>query len=305
MYVTGFSMATQRITSRLVLEVERAVGDLRRGYPVMLRENSGRCYQVSAGEYEPAADIMGDAAHPAVRLMKIAGLLPIAVLREIPTENIDDMLVVSEGAIVRYPDALATVLERVSDSRVPLKYARDAQIIAFRPRLGHEEHLAVVVGDIRGVEAPLVRVHSSCVTGDLFGSLRCDCGDQLRQAIRLMAEQGAGILVYLSQEGRGIGIANKLRAYRLQDNGMDTVEANEALGFAADERNFLLAATMLKELKVGKIRLITNNLRKIKAMTENGIEVTGRESLSIEANRYNQKYLETKAKKLGHVFDNA
>lgn len=304
MYVTGFSMATQHISSRLVLEVERAVGDLRRGYPVMLREASGRCYQVSAGEYEPAADVVGDAAHPAVRLMKIAGLLPIAVLREIPTGSIDDMLVVTQDAITRYPDALATTLERVSDSRVPLKYAKDAQVIAFRPRLGHEEHLAVVVGDIRGVEAPFVRVHSSCVTGDLFGSLRCDCGEQLRQSIRLMAERGVGILIYLTQEGRGIGIANKLRAYRLQDNGMDTVEANEALGFAADERNFLLAATMLKQLNVTRIRLITNNLRKTSEMVENGIEVVERESLAIVANRYNRKYLDTKARKLGHVFDN-
>ena len=175
------------------------------------------------------------------------------------------------------------------------------RIVAFRAPDGGIEHLAILVGQPEQAEAPLVRLHSECFTGDLLGSLRCDCGEQLRGAIARMAADGAGVLVYLAQEGRGIGLANKLRAYTLQDRGLDTLDANRALGWAADERNFLVAATMLEALGIGAIRLLTNNPEKVAAMVACGVQVVARETHAFPANGVNDAYLATKERRFGHL----
>jgi GTP cyclohydrolase II len=289
------------LPSRTILEVERAVCDLRRGVPVLLRTEDG-LWQVSAGEYLPRQKATSDAAHPAVQLMKYAGLLPFAVVEKAASD--DSLLTVSAAAIAAYRPALAASLERVSEAQIPLHGAQgheaDARVIAFRPRFGHEEHLAVLIGDVKAQPAPLLRMHSSCITGDVLGSLRCDCGNQLSKALDIIMEQGAGALLYLNQEGRGIGIASKLRAYGLQDTGMDTVEANEHLGYSADERDFGVAAEMLRQLELTTVTLITNNPQKIAALTARGIIVAGREPLITATNVHNARYLGTKATKLGH-----
>jgi GTP cyclohydrolase II len=283
-----------------ILEVERAANDLRRGESVLIVLENEQTIGVASAEYLPGQPFITDSTHPAVKLMKIAGLLPQAVLSQETPEA--GHFRVSERAIADYPQALATSLVKVSEAHVPLSVTDRARVIAFRPRFGHEEHLAVVIGDAEKTDAPYVRLHSSCVTGDMFGSLRCDCGDQLKRALETLAERQAGVLLYLSQEGRGIGIANKLRAYCLQDEGMDTVQANLALGFEADERNFALAAAMLRQLGIFRITLLTNNPLKQTMLEQAGIEVAARASLVIEANRHNEGYLATKAAKMGHHF---
>jgi GTP cyclohydrolase II len=284
-----------------VLEVERAASDLRRGQPVILTGAGERSLRVSSGEHFPEAAALTDTRHPAVQLMKYAGLLPRAVV-EAQSGDASHTLAVSAEAIAHYPAALAQSLVKVSEANVPLKGARDARVIAFRPRFGHEEHLAVVIGQPQQQSAPYVRIHSSCVTGDVFGSLRCDCGGQLQKAVEIIEASGGGAVIYLSQEGRGIGIANKLRAYGLQDQGMDTVEANEALGFAPDERDFALAARMLDAIGLTRVTLLTNNPDKIEAITAHGITVEKRVPLVTAPNAHNERYLDTKALKLGHQF---
>jgi GTP cyclohydrolase II len=183
--------------------------------------------------------------------------------------------------------------------RMPLEGAEDAQAVPFTDAAG-QTHLALLFGAL-AQDAPLVRVHSSCVTGDALGSLRCDCGAQLRAAIARMAAEG-GVLLYLQQEGRGIGLHQKLAAYHLQERGMDTVEANEALGFAPDERDYAIAARMLEALGVSAVRLLTNNPKKCEALAAEGIAVRERVALTVAANAHNVAYLDAKAKKLGHVF---
>jgi GTP cyclohydrolase II len=192
-----------------------------------------------------------------------------------------------------------------AEASVPLAGARDARIVAFRPADGGTEHLAIVIGHPNpdANPAPLVRLHSECFTGDLLGSLRCDCGEQLRGAVARMGAEGGGVLLYLAQEGRGIGLVNKLRAYALQDAGLDTLDANRALGWGADERSFLVAATMLEELGLRRIRLLTNNPDKMSALAACGIEVVGRVSHAFAANGINDQYLATKAARFGHIFD--
>ena len=207
--------------------------------------------------------------------------------------------VVLHAAVSRAPGAPAeTAGFRLDD-------AADARLVAFRAADGGVEHLAILVGrpeeTAASGKAPLVRLHSECFTGDLLGSLRCDCGPQLRGAIRRMAEEGSGVLLYLAQEGRGIGLVNKLRAYRLQDSGLDTLDANRALGWSADERNFLVAATMLEYLGIERIRLLTNNPDKLAALAACGIRVEGREAHAFAPNGVNDGYLETKAKRFGHL----
>lgn len=294
-------MPMKRSSSRIILEVERAVGDLRRGHPVMLLQTGEAPVLLASGEHFPEEPAITSSAFPAVKLMKIAGLLPRAIIKPCSEEDKATCLSVSSAAIEAYPATLATSLEKVSEAAVPLAEAGQARFIAFRPRFGHEEHLAIVIGDIHAHTAPLVRVHSSCVTGDIFGSLRCDCGPQLHKALRLISEAGSGVILYLSQEGRGIGIANKLRAYQLQDEGMDTVDANLALGFAADERNFGLAASMLRLLDMPRITLLTNNPLKVQAISQFGIEVADRLPLTTPPTEQNNAYLETKMRRMGHL----
>lgn len=290
--------------SRTILQVERAVSDLRRGYSVILTEE-GKCpVKVTSGEHEPerARSAVRDSASPAVRLLKLCGLLPQAIVNPLADDDTMNLLSVSAGDIMAYPAALAATLTRVSEARVPIPEAENTRLVAFRPRFGHEEHLAVVIGDPASHPAPLVRLHSSCVTGDIFSSLRCDCGSQLHKALRRIAGEGAGAVLYLSQEGRGIGIANKLRAYALQDQGMDTVDSNLALGFEADERDFAIAAEILRQLGLPRVTLLTNNPLKTEALIRLGIEVAAREPLVTPPTHQNQSYLETKAAKMGHVY---
>jgi GTP cyclohydrolase II len=164
-----------------------------------------------------------------------------------------------------------------------------------------KEHLVLTLGDVSNGEPVLARVHSECLTGDALFSMRCDCGEQLHAALMAIAEEGRGVLLYLRQEGRGIGLLNKIKAYKLQDEGADTVEANEALGFGADQRNYMIVKPMLEHLHIKKLRLMTNNPRKVAAMEELGFEVTERIALKTPHNPHNQKYLATKAGKLGHL----
>ncbi|MEK0085208.1 GTP cyclohydrolase II [Benzoatithermus flavus] len=238
-----------------------------------------------------------------IELCKLAGLLPAAILApegiDLPV-NIDSTGVPLE-AITGYRRLSASTLRPVSEARVPLADAENARIVSFRPADGGPEQYAILVGEPEREAAPLTRLHSECFTGDFLGSLRCDCGDQLRGAIRRMAHEGAGVLLYLAQEGRGIGLANKLRAYMLQDSGLDTVDANHHLGFENDERDFWAAAAMLRQLGIGRVRLLTNNPAKIAQLQQYGIEIAGRVPHIFEANAHNRGYLLTKALKSGHM----
>ncbi|MBR0667498.1 GTP cyclohydrolase II [Roseomonas hellenica] len=246
-------------------------------------------------------------ARAALALGKLGRLLPALIAAPVP-EGIAQrlsLLTVSVADVLDYPASAASSLRHVASAQVPLEDAPDARIVAFRAADGGIEHLAILIGRVEEVAAaggaPLVRAHSECFTGDLLGSLRCDCGPQLRGAIKRMAADGAGVLLYLAQEGRGIGLVNKLRAYTLQDQGLDTLDANRALGYGADERNFLVAATMLRELGVPKVRLLTNNPDKLAGLAACGIEIEGREAHQFEANGVNDHYLETKARRFGHL----
>lgn len=247
-------------------------------------------------------------AQAAIALAKLGRLLPALVAApasEVTAERLS-LLSVSAADILAYPAAAATSLARVAEARVPLEDAPEARIVAFRAAEGGIEHLAILIGTPEKTAAeggaPLVRAHSECFTGDLLGSLRCDCGPQLRGAIARMAQDPeGGVLLYLAQEGRGIGLVNKLRAYTLQDGGLDTLDANRALGYGADERNFLVAATMLRAVGVERVRLLTNNPDKIAGLAACGIEVLGREAHAFDPNGVNDHYLRTKARRFGHL----
>jgi GTP cyclohydrolase II len=189
----------------------------------------------------------------------------------------------------------------VSRARVPLADAVDSEIALFRDEHGLAEHVAVIIGKFDQRSAVPVRLHSACLTGDLLGSLRCDCGEQLRTAVARIAALGGGVLLYLDQEGRGIGLPNKLRAYVLQDEGLDTVEADQHLGFLADERTYEVAAALLEELGIKRITLLTNNPQKINALRDHGIEIVGRQPLVTGANSHNERYLKAKTERAGHL----
>jgi GTP cyclohydrolase II len=250
-------------------------------------------------------------APAAIDLAKLARLLPAVILGMLPAAQAaeraalaaaEDLLSVGVGEIAGYETLAARSLTPVSEARVPLAGAESTRIIAFRPADGGVEHLAIVIGEPAANKPVLTRLHSACFTGDLLGSLRCDCGDQLQGAIAEIGRQGAGLLLYLAQEGRGIGLVNKLRAYRLQDRGADTVEANLQLGFDADERIYLPAAEMLRQLGFPAVRLMTNNPEKVAGLARSGIEVVERVPHVFPANRHNEGYLETKATRFGHMF---
>ncbi|MCA3282941.1 MAG: GTP cyclohydrolase II [Roseomonas sp.] len=244
----------------------------------------------------------------ALALAKLGRLLPALVAAPAAPGMAERLSLLSVPAedILSYPISAAASLKRVAEARVPLEDAPEARIIAFRAADGGIEHLAILVGDpeasMAAGQPPLVRAHSECFTGDLLGSLRCDCGPQLRGAIKRMAEDPAGgVLLYLAQEGRGIGLVNKLRAYTLQDRGLDTLDANRALGYGADERNFLVAATMLREVGIPRVRLLTNNPDKLSGLAACGIDVVGREAHAFDPNGVNDAYLDTKARRFGHM----
>jgi GTP cyclohydrolase II len=262
--------------------------------------------EVLPAHAEPAP--VPELAQAALILAKLGRLLPAVLAASVRPDVLADaerlgLLSVPAADLLAYPAAAAAGLRQIAAARVPLEKAADSRVIAFRTEGSAIEHLAIVVGHPETVEAPLVRIHSECFTGDLLGSLRCDCGTQLRGAITRMAEEGAGVLLYLAQEGRNIGLVNKLRAYTLQDRGLDTLDANRALGWGADERNFLIAATMLEALGVHRIRLLTNNPDKLAALAACGVEVVGREAHAYAANGVNDHYLATKAERFGHLLD--
>lgn len=235
-------------------------------------------------------------SHPAVEamnLVRMAGTLPALIMGpQVGKPPVDSMIYES------VPEHKMT-LTRISTANLPLRAAPDSNVISFRDNTG-AVHLAIIVGKPDMETAPLVRVHSSCLTGDILGSLRCDCGDQLQAALAYMHENNGGVLLYLDQEGRGIGLANKLRAYELQDRGMDTYTANRALGFADDERSFDVAATILRELGTNSVRLLSNSPYKVRMLSDAGIVVKERVSLDICANPHNQAYLTAKAEIGGH-----
>jgi GTP cyclohydrolase II len=252
---------------------------------------------------EPVAAKSGALA--AVGLAKFAALLPAALVVRLGKAEVaffarrGDITMIEADTVFRRGAATAG-LERVAEARVPLADAEDARLIAFRPRDGGLEHLAILIGSPDPSAPVLVRLHSECFTGDLLASLRCDCGDQLRGGIAAIARAGSGLLLYLAQEGRGIGLVNKLRAYRLQDAGFDTLDANEQLGFDADERVYLPAAEMLRQLGYGIVRLLTNNPEKVAALERYGIRVVERVPHVFPSNGHNERYLRTKATRSGH-----
>jgi GTP cyclohydrolase II len=240
----------------------------------------------------------------AILLAKQAGMVPAVLTvscKEIPVAFAH--WAVTKISLLRLwaRSPLVDVLP-IAQANLPIQGAEQAVLHSFRSRYGSSVHLALVVGDVSKAQAPLVRVHSSCVTGDILGSLRCDCGDQLRLALDTIRAEGAGVLIYLHQEGRGIGIGNKLRAYQLQEHGMDTYDANLSLGFEEDERDFSLAAAILKQLSISRIRLLTNNPGKITALKASGIVVEGRVPVVALSGKHNHDYLKAKADKTGHLF---
>ena len=245
-------------------------------------------------------------AEAAIDLAKAARLLPAAIMIALPPDAlgnwVDEAFVLDCTGLAAHQRALAGSLKRVGSARVPLTNAENTEIIAFRPADGGKEHLAIVIGRPDPAQPVLIRLHSECFTGDLLGSLRCDCGDQLRGAIETIAKSGSGIVLYLAQEGRGIGLINKLRAYNLQDDGADTLEANLQLGFGADERVYQPAAEMLRQLGFTSVRLLTNNPEKMSGLEQCGIRVIERVPHIFPSNEHNTQYLVTKARRLGHMF---
>ena len=247
----------------------------------------------------------------ALKLTKLAGLLPAALTAWLEGAP-DDLLgwaaerglpLIAAADVLAYEDEASTTLRPVGSARIPLGAAEDVRLVAFRPSTGSSEHLAIIIGQPSSDQPVLTRLHSECFTGDVLGSLRCDCGDQLRGALGVMAAAGGGVLLYLAQEGRGIGLVNKLRAYALQDRGLDTIDANGALGFDSDERFYRPAAEMLRQLGFTKIRLMTNNPQKLAALALYGIAIVERVPLAFPSNAHNEAYLRTKAVRSGHYLD--
>jgi len=248
-------------------------------------------------------------------ILRQSRLLPaglMSIISNVAPENIDqwafknNFINVDVNDIKSYEKNNAQSLSIAVRAKVPIAETDDCEVIIFRPSDGGDEHFCLVFGKTREnhnnfKKETLVRIHSQCITGDVLDSLKCDCGQQLKQSIKVMASANEGVLIYLAQEGRDIGLLNKLRAYSLQETGMDTVEANEDLGFNDDERLYYPAKEMLSQLRINKVKLITNNPRKIEHLTKLGIKVTQRIPITINPNKYNQKYLETKSKKSGHI----
>ncbi|HEY2070933.1 MAG TPA: GTP cyclohydrolase II [Rhizomicrobium sp.] len=247
------------------------------------------------GPFDALRETLPEAYGAAVKLAKLAGLLPAVVVTKvtgkgaIASQNIRDY----EGETIR-------ALSIVTRARVPLEGAEETELVAFRAGDAGPEHLAIIIGHPSRAKPVLMRLHSECFTGDLLSSLRCDCGTQLRSAISIIAKKGGGVLLYMAQEGRGIGLINKLRAYRLQDQGFDTLEANTRLGFQVDERLYGVAARMLELLGFSSVDLMTNNPDKVAALEAAGIKVARRVPHKFASNAHNRDYLQTKKSKAGH-----
>jgi 3,4-dihydroxy 2-butanone 4-phosphate synthase/GTP cyclohydrolase II len=300
---TGISAADRAHTVRVLIDPKTRPDDIvMPGHMFPLRARDGGVL-VRAGQTEATVD-----------LCKLAGLYPAAVLCEIMRSDgtmarLPDLKrfaarhklnVISVNELIRYRLQKDRLVERVAETSLPLPMGT-FRVIAYRSVIDPDEHVALVMGDISTPEPVLVRVHSQCVTGDVFGSLRCDCGAQLEESLNRIAEEGRGIVVYMRQEGRGIGLHNKLRAYALQDTGMDTVQANRALGFPADRRDYGIGMQILVDLGVREMRLLTNNPTKRAGLEGYGLKVVERVPIIAKPNPHNVRYLETKRTKLGHL----
>ncbi|MEO6079741.1 MAG: GTP cyclohydrolase II [Steroidobacteraceae bacterium] len=259
-------------------------------------------WREALGGLVPQADCADALCVAAVQLAKSAQLLPALLVSGLQTlAPPASAQAVRIDEIARYTQPNEQDLVRVSEARVPLRAEESSRLVLFRDRRDASEHVAVIVGSPDPQGTVPVRAHSSCFTGDLLGSLRCDCGEQLQTAVKRLHDEGGGVLLYLAQEGRGIGLANKLRAYQLQDDGLDTVDADRHLGFSADERSYAIAAAMLRQLGFTRIRLLTNSPHKVRELRARGIDVHEIESLLAPPNAHNERYIRTKRDRAGHL----
>ncbi|MBA3317082.1 MAG: bifunctional 3,4-dihydroxy-2-butanone-4-phosphate synthase/GTP cyclohydrolase II [Gemmatimonadales bacterium] len=300
---TGISARDRASTIHVAINPATVPGDLRRpGHIFPLRARPGGVLQ-RVGQTEASVD-----------LARLAGLIPAGVICEILNPDgsmarrpeLHEMSLqhgltfVTVAQLVAYRLRAEQLVHRVAEARVPTEYG-EFRMIGYQNDVDRAEHVALVFGDIAGQPNVLVRMHSKCLTGDVFGSQRCDCGFQLRRAMELIARDGRGAIVYLDQEGRGIGLLNKLRAYALQDSGADTVQANERLGFAPDLRNYGIGAQILRDLGLSSIRVMTNNPRKLVGLEGYGLQIVERLPLLADPNQENRDYLQVKRDKLGHL----
>lgn len=304
---TGIS-AYERAYTILKLVDENSTGDdfRRPGHVFPLRSRIGGVLRRS-GHTEATVD-----------LAVLAGLKPAGVCCEIMNDDGNmarvpeliefakkhDLKIISVADLIAYRGKYDNIVRRVAETKLPTKYG-EFKLIAYENDVDDQCHLAIVKGDISGKENVLIRVHSECLTGDALGSLRCDCGEQLNTAMEMIEKEGQGAIIYMRQEGRGIGLANKLKAYALQDQGMDTVEANVALGFAPDMRDYGIGAEIMADLGLSTIRLITNNPAKRVGISGHGITITDTVPIEVESNKFNAKYLSCKKLKMGHVLRKA
>jgi 3,4-dihydroxy 2-butanone 4-phosphate synthase / GTP cyclohydrolase II len=300
---TGISAYERAATVLKVIDPNSTEADFKRpGHMFPLEAKEGGVLK-RAGHTEGAVD-----------LAKMAGLYPAGVICEIMNEDgtmarvpqlmeyvkEHNLKIITIADLISYRRKNDAYVKRVAEAKMPTKYG-EFKMIGYENTLNSEHHVALVKGDISGDEPVLIRVHSECLTGDAFGSLRCDCGEQFAAAMKKIEEEGRGILLYMRQEGRGIGLINKIKAYALQDLGMDTVEANLALGFPADLRDYGIGAQILSDLGVKQVKLMTNNPKKIAGLTGYGIEIVDRVPIQMNHNERNEYYLRTKKRKLGHI----
>ncbi|HEX5417217.1 MAG TPA: bifunctional 3,4-dihydroxy-2-butanone-4-phosphate synthase/GTP cyclohydrolase II [Chloroflexota bacterium] len=301
---TGISAADRSATIKRLIDPDARPADfVRPGHTFPLRARPGGVL-VRAGQTEAVVDLAVLAGlSPAGAICEVMN--PDGTMSRLPQlEGLADRFgikIISVAQLIEHRRHQEKLVRRLSETTLPTRHG-DFRAIAYEDVINQGQHVALVVGDPSGEQPVLVRMHSECLTGDVFGSLRCDCGEQLGRAMELIAAEGRGVIVYLrGQEGRGIGLHNKFRAYELQDQGFDTVEANEQLGFPPDLRHYGIGAQILVDLGVKRMRLLTNNLQKVAALEGHGIEEVERIPLVVEPNQHNRRYLETKQEKMGHL----